>query len=89
MKLKEGDPILIPVITFAFLMYWVTGPVVAWILGPQYLFSSWWWVVVQIIFLPLTLWWMVDKIRQIAEPGEVRWFRNDDLLKIPPKEKSA
>jgi hypothetical protein len=85
-KVKITD-LLLSLIAFA--VYWIMNPIIGFVGGPEYLFSSVWWIICQIIFMPMTLWYLFNVIRQIAEPGEVRWFRDEDLLKIPPKEEKS
>jgi len=85
MDISKENPVNIGLSFIAFVMYWVIGPITGFIMGPQQIFSPLWWVIAQIIFMPLTLMWVINCIRKIAEPGEVRWFRNNDLLEIPPK----
>jgi fatty acid desaturase len=85
MDIRKENPLTLIFTFIAFVMYWVVGPVVGFLMGPEYVFTPVWWVIAQVIFLPLTLMWVINGIRKIAEPGEVRWFRNPELLEIPPK----
>jgi hypothetical protein len=67
-----------------FLLYWIMVPIMNIITGPEYAFNPLWFFIT-VIFSLGSLWAILEEIHKIAEPGEVRWFRNPELLEIPPK----
>lgn len=85
MKINQKELVGLMVVTIGFMVYWILNPILGFIRGPEYLFSPLWWVAAQIFFMLVTLLALLGWIYKIAEPGEVRWFKNNDLLEIPQK----